>query len=277
MPSITGPLVRRARRSTTTIVAVAVAFSAAAGCGSIGDDARENRTAGSPKRPAAGAPASSGSEPSGARAAKLIGKAIDVTLDEDYLRSTRRMRTEGTTVIHSAVRGDTTECETHARKGAASLDWVLTPSALYTRGSKEAIMLSPEAKKDPVHAEVVADRWVKRNTGIYEVMRDMCASKTRRSWLEERLPSLDELGEMTPTLRPATVRGQPMTRITYKRQGGPVEFHIAAEGTPFLLRVTNPAKDLDESFSDFGKRFKVAAPPGAVTDYEMAEEVLAAQ
>ncbi|MGA4845811.1 hypothetical protein ACOBQB_05950 [Streptomyces sp. G5(2025)] len=267
MTSITGTLVRRAQRPTAAVAAAAVALVAAAGCGSSGGHAHANRTAARAEPSAA----------DGARAAKLIGKAIDVTLGQDYLRSTRRMRTEGTTVMHSAVRGDMTACRTHARKGAKSLDWVVTPSALYTRGSKEALMLSPEAKQDPVRVKVMADRWVKRNAGVHGIMRDMCASKTRRDWLKERLPSLDELREVTPTQRLVKTRGRPTTKITYEWEGEPVEFHVAAQGTPFLLRVTNPAEDLDESFSDFGEPFRVTAPPGSATEYEMAAEVLAAQ
>ncbi|MGA4844050.1 hypothetical protein [Streptomyces sp. G45] len=54
-------------------------------------------------------------------------------------------------------------------------------------------------------------------------------------------------------------------------------FHIAAEGTPYLLKVTNPAKDLDETFRDHGRPFRVAAPRGAVTEPEMAREVAAAE
>ncbi|MFI6939202.1 hypothetical protein ACIBI4_08015 [Streptomyces sp. NPDC050418] len=266
---------RRARRSTTVTVAAAVALIALVGCGSSADDVKGGK-AGSPKRSGAGTP--SGSDGArGARAARLIDKALDVTFDQDYLSSTRRMKTEGTTVLRSAVRGDTTECETHARKGTGSLDFIVTASALYTRGSKEALMLSAEAKEDPVRVEVMADRWVKRNASVYEITREMCASKTRRTWLEKRMPSLDELAEATPTRQPGVMQGQPTTKITYKRDGGPLEFHIAAEGTPFLLRVTYPAKDLDESFSGFGKPFRVTAPSGAVTDYQIAEEVLAAQ
>ncbi|GAA3143461.1 hypothetical protein ACFQ0X_06735 [Streptomyces rectiviolaceus] len=278
MSIITGTPLRRARRSTAITAAAAAALIALAGCGSGAADAKENVEDGSSKRPVASASASSDNAGSrGARAARLIEKALEVTLDQDYLSSTRRMKTEGTTVMSSAVRGGRAECETHARKGTGSLDFVVTASALYTRGSKEALMLSAEAKDDPVRVEVMADRWVKRNASVYEVMRDMCASKTRRTWLEKRMPSLDELSEASPTQRPGTMQGKPITKITYKWEGGPLEFHIAAEGPPFLLRVTYPAKDLDESFSEFGKPFRVATPPGAVTDYEMAEEVLAAQ
>ncbi|WP_125510684.1 hypothetical protein [Streptomyces sp. WAC 01529] len=272
MSSATSPLVHRARRATAT-AAVTAALIAAAGCGSSSNGAKGNPSEGSPKRAAATAPTSSG----GDRTAKLISEAIDVTLDQDYLRSTRRKRTEGTTVMHSAMSGDTKACKAHAWKGAATLDWVITPSALYTRGSKEALQVAPEAKKYPTRVKVLADRWVKRNADVYEVMRDMCAPKTRRDWLEKRLPSLGQLKKTSSTQRPATVQGRPATRITYKWEGGAVEFHIATEGKPFLLRVTNPAMDLDESFSDFGKPFRVAAPPGAATEEEMAEEVLAAQ
>ncbi|MBW5421200.1 hypothetical protein GKQ77_06410 [Streptomyces sp. BG9H] len=272
MSSATDPLAQRARRAAIT-AAVIAALIAAAGCSSSSNGAKGNPSEGSPNRAASAAPKSSGGE----RAAKLISKAIDVTLDQDYLRSTRRMKTEGTTVMHSAMSGDTTVCKTHAGKGAATLDWVITPSALYTRGSKEALQLASEAKNDPTRVKVLADRWVKRNADVYAVMRDMCAPKTRRDYLEERLPSLGQLKKTPSTQRPATVQGRPATRITYKWEGGSVEFHIATEGKPFLLRVTNPAMDLDESFSDFGKPFRVAAPPGAATDEEMAEEVLAAQ
>ncbi|WP_143064559.1 hypothetical protein [Streptomyces colonosanans] len=137
--------------------------------------------------------------------------------------------------------------------------------------------MAPDAKEDPVRVEVMADRWVKRNTTAYKTMRDMCESKTRRTWLEKRMPSLDELAEATPTQRSGVVQGQPATTITYRREEGTLEFHIAAEGTPFLLQVTHPAKDLDESFSGFGKPFRVATPPGAVSELQIAKEVLAAQ
>ncbi|MGW5615158.1 hypothetical protein [Streptomyces sp. NPDC003877] len=57
--------------------------------------------------------------------------------------------------------------------------------------------------------------------------------------------------EGTTTLRVAlTVRKRPATRLTYEQDGGPLEFHIAAEGSPFLLRVTHPATDLDERYGD---------------------------
>ncbi|MGW6529177.1 hypothetical protein [Streptomyces venezuelae] len=36
-------------------------------------------------------------------------------------------------------------------------------------------------------------------------------------------------------------------------------------------------KDLDESYADFGKRCRAAAPPGAVTDFEIAAEIYAAE
>lgn len=276
MPCITGRPLRRVRRSTPAAAAATAALIALAGCGS-GAGPKENGKAGS-AQPAASASASSGSAASpGARAARLIDEALDVTLGQDYLSSTRRTKTEGTTVLRSAVRGVRTECEAHARNGAGSLDFVVTASALYTRGSKEALMLSPEGRNDPVRVEVMADRWVKRNAGVYEAMRDMCASKTRRSWLEERLPSMNELAEATPTQQSETVQGQPATKITYEREGGPLEFHVAAEGSPFLLQVTYSAEDLDESYSDFGEPFRVATPPGAVTESQIAEEVLAAQ
>ncbi|MFF3327266.1 hypothetical protein [Streptomyces sp. NPDC002889] len=276
MPSITGTPDRRARRSTTVTAAATVALIALAGCGFGADDAEESGRAGSPKRPAASTSSDSGGS-RGARAARLINQALDVTFDQNYLSSTRRMKTEGTAVLHSAVRGGRAECETHARRGTSSLDFVVTASAFYSRGSKEALRMSPEAKTDPVRVEVMADRWVKRNATVFKIMRDMCESKTRRTWLEKRMPPLDELAEATPTQRPGVVQGQPTTKITYKREGGTLEFHIAAEGTPFLLRITHPAKDLHESFSDFGKPFRVATPPGAVSEFQIAKEILAAQ
>ncbi|MFC8132287.1 hypothetical protein [Streptomyces sp. NPDC057302] len=258
-------------------MAATVALGALAGCGSVGDGAKGNGKADSSKPPAVGTSEEGSGSRSGARAARLIQKAIDVTLDQDYLTSTQRTKSEGTTVQHSAVRGARTECEMRIRKGNKSLDFFETASSLYTRGSKEALMMSDKAKNDPVRVRVMADRWVERNAEVYKVMRDMCASKTRRTWLKKRMPSLDELTEANPTQRSAVVQGQRVTKITYAREGGPLEFHIAREGTPFLLRVTYPAKDLDESFSDFGKPFRVTAPRGAVTDYEIAEEVLGAQ
>ncbi|MGW7080408.1 hypothetical protein ACWGH2_25485 [Streptomyces sp. NPDC054871] len=276
MHRITSTPFRRARRSTTATVVAAILLSALAGCSSGTAETKKSDKAGSSKRPAAST-AGDGAGSHGARAAKLINKALDVTLDQDYLSSTRRMRTEGTTVLRSAVRGHRTQCETRAHKGARSMEFVVTASALYTRGSKEALMMAPEAKDDPVRVKVMAGRWVERNADVYKIMRDMCASKTRRTWLEERMPSLDELAKASPTQEPGVVQGQSTTKITYEREGGPLEFHISADGTPFLLRVTYPAKDLDESFGDFGKPFRVNAPRGAVTDYEMAEEVLAAQ
>ncbi|MGW6027401.1 hypothetical protein [Streptomyces sp. NPDC055099] len=276
----TGTPLQHARRSATAVAAAAVALSVLTGCGSGVDGTKERGHAGSSKRPAdsASASAASGSGGAGgARAARLVDKAIDATLNEDYLRSTRRTKSEGTTVLHSAVRGDSTECKTHARKGARSLDFVVTSSALYTRGSREALMMAPEAKSDPVRVRVMADRWVKRNASVYEVMRDMCASKTRRTWLEKRIPSLESLATAKPARERGTLQGQPTIKLTYEREGGPLRFHIAAEGTPLLLRVTYPAKDLDESYSDFGSPFPVNAPRGSVTDHEMAEEVFAAQ
>ncbi|WP_409235674.1 hypothetical protein [Streptomyces sp. PA5.6] len=284
MPSHTGTHAVRARRSTIAVAAATVALTAAAvaGCGSGNDDAnaKGGRTAADPEQPSAGASASSpgGSKPDHARvrAAELIEKAIDVTLEQDLLRSTRRMRTEGTTVMHSAVRDEVSTCKTSARKGAATLDWVITPSALYTRSSEGALRMAPEAKKDPARVQVMADRWIERDPRMYEVMRDMCGSENRRRWLRERLPSMNDLREATPRRRSVTLHGQPATKLTYKRKGGPVEFCIAAQGTPFLLRATYPAKDLDESYDSFGKPFHVAAPPGAVSDIEIAREVLEA-
>ncbi|MFJ8082989.1 hypothetical protein ACIQ6Y_20570 [Streptomyces sp. NPDC096205] len=273
MPSTT---VRRARRSTAAAVAVAVALVVLAGCGTGDGEAEESGK--SEGRPAASGSASSDSGRSpGAEAAGLISKALEVTFDQDYLVSTRRKETEGTTVLRSAMTGGGAVCEAHSGKGSASLDFVVTASALYSRGSEEALRLSPEARADPVRVEVMADRWVKRNVGAYSIMREMCESKAQRTWLEDRIPSLDELAEATPAQRPGVVRGQPTTTITYRREGGPLEFHIAAEGIPFLLRVTHPAKDLDESFSGFGVPFRVATPPGAVSELQMAQEVLAAQ
>ncbi|MEW2391689.1 hypothetical protein AB0933_25380 [Streptomyces venezuelae] len=278
MPNVTGTRNERARRSTSIVASVTMALIAVAGCGSDSNDSEASRAATDPKQPVNGSSAAPrNTEPGDAQAAELIEKAIDVTLDQDFLRSTRRMKTEGTTVMHSAVRGGVSTCETHARKGAATLGWVITTSALYTRGSKQALLMSPDAKRDPVRVKVMADRWVKRQARMYEVMRDMCTSKNRRNWLQERLPSMEELRKETPAQRSVTLHGQPATKITYKGKGGPVVFHVAAEGTPFLLRATYPAKDLDESYADFGKRFKVAAPPGAVTDSEIAAEIYAAE
>ncbi|MFI7322720.1 hypothetical protein [Streptomyces venezuelae] len=283
MPSITGTHAVRARRSTIAVAAATATLTAVAvtGCGSGNDDAnaKERRTAVGPEQtdastsaasPGASKPGSAGAR---TRAAELVEKAIDVTLEQDFLRSTRRTRTEGTTVMHSAVRGEASTCETSARKGAATLDWVITPSALYTRGSEGALRMAPEAQKDPARVKVMADRWIKRDANIYEVMRDMCGSKNRRDWLRERLPSMNDLRKASPEQRSVTLHGQPATKVTYQWEGGPVEFHIAAEGTPFLLRAAYAAKDLDESYDGIGKPFRVAAPSGAVTDVEMAREV----
>ncbi|WP_369217203.1 hypothetical protein [Streptomyces flavofungini] len=253
------------------------ALTALAACGATDPATKQNPATGEKRQAARSSASPNGSGPRSAQAAELIDKAIDATLGQKYLRSTRRSTSEGTTVMHSAVRGDTAECRTHASKGAATLDWVITGSALYTRGSRKALMLSSQAKTDPESVAVMADRWVKRDGGPYEAMRDMCASKTRRMYLKERLPSPGELAALTATQRPGTLGGRPTTRITYRGQDGSVQFHIAAGDKPLLLRVTNPAKDLDETFTAFGEAFRVAAPAGAVTDYEMAEEVLAAQ
>ncbi|MGH4029329.1 hypothetical protein ACQB60_10385 [Actinomycetota bacterium Odt1-20B] len=269
---------RRVRRPLKATAAAAVAFIALGGCGVGADDSEGSSKAGNPKRPEASGSASAGSGGSrGAQAARLINKAIDVTLDQDHVSATRRMRTEGTTVLRSTVHGGRAECEAHARKGRDSLDFVITASAFYSRGSKGALQMAPAAKQDPTRAEVMADRWVKRNATAFKLMRQMCESKTQRKWLKERMPSLDELAEATPTQRSGAMRGQPTIRITYEREGGPLDFHIAAEGTPFLLRVTYPAKDLDESFSDFDKPFRIAAPSGAVSERQIVKEVREAQ
>ncbi|MET9735490.1 hypothetical protein ABZZ79_34145 [Streptomyces sp. NPDC006458] len=268
----------RAPRLTTAAVAVTVAIVTLAGCGTSADEARGSGSSDTSQRPAVSkaAPTDSSESRSG-QAAELISWALDVTFGQEYLVATRRTKTEGTTVLRSAVVGDRAECEARSRKGKASLDFVVTASALYSRGSEEALRMSPEAEEDPVRVEVMADRWVKRNASAYEVMREMCESNAQRTWLEKRMPSLDQLAGQTPTQRPGMVQGQPATTFTYRREGGTLEFHIAAEGTPFLLRVTHSEKDLDESFSGFGKPFRVATPQGAVSELQMTLEVLAAQ
>ncbi|WP_158857507.1 hypothetical protein [Streptomyces sp. NRRL B-1347] len=265
MPRDTGVPDRRVRRVLKGAGAVAVAVVALAGCGTATgeDDAKERgSTSASP----------SGGGPDGAKTARLIGKAIDVTLGQDYLTSTRRMRTDGTTVLRVAGRGSAATCEARSRKGKAAMDFVITGSALYSRGSREALEMSPQSKGHPERVEVMADRWVKRRPVVYEAMRHMCVEKTRRTWLDERMPSLDELAEEIPVQRAGTLRGRPTTKITYRLAGGPLEFHVTAGSTPHLLRVTYPAKDLDETYSGFGKPFRVAAPPRAASETQIAQE-----
>ncbi|MCM1973745.1 MULTISPECIES: hypothetical protein [unclassified Streptomyces] len=266
MPAVNAPG-RYTRRTTRAVVGATVVLVALAGCGSGTTDSAASGGKRSPKASSNG----------GTEAAELIRRALDATFDQEYLHSTRRKKDGETTTLRVALGGDQETCEAHSRSGAAYLDFVVTESALYTRGSQEALELSPESKADPARAEVMADRWVKRGAAMSESFRGMCAPKTRRDWLEERLPALDRLAEDTPVQESVRVAKRAATKITYERADGPLEFYVAAEGTPFLLRVTSPATDLDESFSDFGKTFRVAAPSGAVTELQMAEEVLAAQ
>ncbi|MFJ6000192.1 hypothetical protein [Streptomyces sp. NPDC092370] len=269
MPAIDSMPGRRPPRATT-----AVALIALAGCGSGASDTKASGTARDAKSAAAGASPDSGDA---SRAAALVHRAIDATFDQEYLRSTRRTKTEGTTTLRIAPGGGRAACEARSRKGSASLDFIVTASALYSRGSKEALELSPEGKADPVRVKVMADRWVKRGAAVSEAAGEMCEATTRRTWLEERIPSLGRLAEEKPRQQSVKVRERSATKITYERAGGPLEFCIAAEGSPLLLRVTYPATDLDESFSDFGKPFRVVAPSGAVSELRMAREVLAAQ
>lgn len=276
MPAIDSTPGRRPQRATTAVAGVAVALIALAGCGSGASDAEASGARGS-KPAAAGASPDSGGGSRAAEAAALVHRAIDATFDQEYLSSTRRTKTEGTTTLRIALSGDRAACEAHSRKGSGSLDFIVTESALYTRGSKEALELSPEGKADPVRVEVMADRWVKRGAAMSEAMGEMCESTTRRTWLEERIPSLGRLAEENPRQQSVKVQKRSATKITYERAGGPLEFYIAAEGSPLLLRVTYPATDLDESFSDFGEPFRVVAPSAAVSEVQMAQEVLAAQ
>lgn len=277
MPPIDSTPGRRARRATTAAAGAAVALVALAGCGSGASGTEASSRAGSPKPSAASASPDSGGGSRGAEAAALVHRALDATFDQEYLSSTRRTKTEGTTTLRVALGGDRAACEAHSRKGSGSLDFIVTESALYTRGSKEALELSPEVKANPVQVDVMADRWVRRGAAMSEAMRGMCESATRRAWLEERIPSLDRLAEESPSQQSVTVQNRPAVKITYEHAGGPLEFHIAADGSPFLLRVTCPATDLDESFSDFGEPFRVVAPPAAVSELQIAQEVLAAQ
>ncbi|MEU6106140.1 hypothetical protein [Streptomyces flaveolus] len=268
---------RRVRTAMTGAAGAAVALMALAGCGSGAGDTEASGRAGNPKPSAASASSGSSGGSHGVVAAALVGKALDATFGQDYLSSTRRTKSEGTTTLRVSLGGDRATCEAHSRKGSGSLDFVVTESALYTRGSREGLGLSPEAKADPVWVDVMADRWVKRGADMSEAMREMCESTTRRTWLEKRVPPLDQLSKETPIQQPFMVQGRPATKITFERAGGPLEFQIAAEGVPFLLRVTYPATDLDESFSDFGEPFRVVAPPAAVSELQMAQEVLTAQ
>ncbi|MGW0613578.1 hypothetical protein [Streptomyces sp. NPDC002788] len=277
MPAINSTPGRRPPRATTAVAGAAVVLLALVGCGSGASDTGASGTARGSKSPAAGASPDSGGGSRAAKAAALVHRAIDATFDQEYLSSTRRTKTEGTTTLRIALGGGRAACEAHSRKGSASLDFIVTESALYTRGSKEALELSPEGKADPVRVEVMADRWVKRGAAMSEAMGEMCESTTRRTWLEERIPSLGRLAEENPRQQSVKVRKRSATKITYERAGGPLDFYIAAEGSPLLLRVAFPATDLDESFGDFGKPFRVAAPHAAVSEMQMAQEVLAAQ
>ncbi|MEZ3181130.1 hypothetical protein KYY02_21310 [Streptomyces pimonensis] len=272
MPATNSTLGRRTRRTTTAVAGAAVALIALAGCSSGASDTEASGETRTPEPSAAGA--SSGS---GAEAAALVHRSLDATFDQEYLSSTRRTKTEGTTTLRIALGGDRAACEAHSRKGSGYLDFIVTESALYTRGSKEALELSPEGKADPVQIEVMADRWVKRGAVMSEVMGEMCESTTRRNWLEERIPSLNHLAEENPSQQSVTVQKRKAIKITYERAGGPLEFYVAAEGSPLLLWVTYPATDLDESFSDFGESFRVVAPSEAVSELQIAQEVLAAQ
>jgi hypothetical protein len=274
MPAIDSTPGRRPPRATPVVAGAAVVLLALAGCGSGVSDTEASGTA---KSPAVGASPDSGDESRAAKAAALVHRAIDATFDQEYLSSTRRTKTEGTTTLRIAPSGDRAACEARSRKGSASLDFIVTESALYSRGSKEALELSPEGKADPVRVEVMADRWVKRGAALSEAAGDMCEATTRRTWLEERIPSLGRLAEEKPRQQSVKVQERSATKVTYERAGGPLEFYIAAEGSPLLLRVTYPATDLDESFSDFGKPFRVVAPSAAVSELQMAREVLAAQ
>ncbi|MFF8670129.1 hypothetical protein [Streptomyces sp. NPDC015242] len=270
---VTAISVRRARTAAAAAATAAMLLVVSTGCGSGTGDTGEAEGG----SPGGSRPAGSTSSERGARAAELIGEALDATFAHRYLQSERRTKTEGTTVLRSAVHEGRAECEARSRKGDASLEFVVTASALYSRGSKEALELSPEARTDPARVAVMADRWVQRNAAAAEAMREMCTATAQRTWLEERIPSLDALAGQTPVQEPAELEGQSTTRITYRRQDGPLRFHIAAQGTPLLLRVTYPATDLDESFGAFGKPFRVAAPTGAVSELRIAQEVLAAR
>ncbi|MGA4844049.1 hypothetical protein [Streptomyces sp. G45] len=190
----------------TTAVAAA-ALLAAAGCGTATEGADKGRAPAAAKRPTGGASTAKGegpraeatgegphgtaegAGPGSAGTARLVGRALDATFAQKYFTAIRVTESDGTTVLRNAVHDGRAECDVRARKGEGTLDFVVTASALYSRGSKEALSLSPRAAQEPTRVAVMADRWVRRNSATYEVMRAMCQAKTQRTWLEERMPS----------------------------------------------------------------------------------------
>ena len=73
----------------------------------------------------------------------------------------------------------------------------------------------------------------------------------------------------------ATLNGRPTTKITFTGGPEPVEVHVAAEGPPYLLKITERG-GVVWTFSDIDKPYRTSAPADALDEDELPEELVAA-
>lgn len=240
--------IRRSRYRTTGCLVAAVLTVALAGCGTR----------------------SSAEE-------MLIDEALDATFEEaDTLTSTKQGSADETVVMRTAVTDDSVRCDMHIITGKVRADFLVTDSAAYSRSNEEAVRLAASEVEGvpPETIEMMGDRWVKRNQLTSDLARKtLCDRTEQRDELEGSFLAPENRGDGKE--EDATLNGRPTTKITFTGGPEPVEVHVAAEGPPYLLKITERG-GVVWTFSDIDKPYRTSAPADALDEDELPEELVAA-
>ncbi|GAA2659889.1 hypothetical protein GCM10010400_17740 [Streptomyces aculeolatus] len=206
----------------------------------------------------------------------LIDEALDATFEEaDTLTSTKRMSADEVAVIRTAVTDDTERCDMRMEMGEVRAEFLITDSAAYSRSNKVAVRLAASEVEGlpPEAIEMMGDRWVKRNQLTSDLARKTLCDRTGlRDELEDTFLAPENRGDGKE--QDATLNGRPTTKITFTGGPKPVEVHVAAEGPPYLLKITERG-GVVWTFSDFDKPYRTSAPADALDEEELPEKLLA--
>ncbi|WBB59173.1 hypothetical protein O7599_26825 [Streptomyces sp. WMMC500] len=207
-----------------------------------------------------------------------LDEVLDATFEEaDTLTSTKTL-TDGTMVMRTAVVDGTVLCDMQIRMGKARTEMLVTDSAVYSRTNKVALRRAAASTEDvrPELIEMMDDRWVKRASAQFtaDLAREsLCDRTEQRSGLEDTFLAPKNRGDGEE--QDGTLNGRPTTRITFTEGPKPVEVHVAAEGPPYLLKITERG-GVVWTFSDFDKPYRTTAPANAIDEGELPEQLVAA-
>ncbi|MFW6721079.1 hypothetical protein ACHZ98_13125 [Streptomyces sp. MAR4 CNY-716] len=262
---------RKSRHRAAGCVAAAVLSIALAGCGTgSGAD-------GVPLDEAMNTASAAASDATSEEALdRTIEEALDATFEEaDTLTSTKRQVTGETAVLRTAVIDGTSVCDMGVSKGNARVEFLLTDSALYSRMS-EVMLRRATAGVENFPSEMIeklGDRWVKRAPHEFAGAREsLCDRTEQRSGLEDKFLAPKNSGERKE--QAGTLNGRATTKITFTRGRNQWEVHVAAEGPPYLLKISERGSVV-WTFSDFDKPYRTSAPADAINEDELSAQLKA--